>query len=211
MADLEHVLSEIDQPIPGDLKRCIDFHGHLCPGLLYGYLVAKGAMSLLDVHRSKDEEVVVITENDTCAVDAIQVLLGSTAGKGNLIFKDYGKNVFTVLNRKTKRAVRFSRKEAYQYEGRHKEEFERLEAAYAAGLATDDQRARQKRMKALDLMTKPFRAVFETKEIPYPDPPYAQLAPSRACTLCGEMTMATKMVETTDDRALCIPCSRRQG
>ena len=27
--------------LPEDLKKCVDFHGHLCPGLVYGYLVAK--------------------------------------------------------------------------------------------------------------------------------------------------------------------------
>ncbi|MBW2557162.1 MAG: formylmethanofuran dehydrogenase subunit E family protein, partial [Deltaproteobacteria bacterium] len=73
--------------LPEDLKKCIEFHGHLCPGLVYGYLVAKEAMSLLKLKRSKDEEVVAISENDSCAVDALQILLGASTGKGNLILK----------------------------------------------------------------------------------------------------------------------------
>ena len=198
---------DIDSQLPEDLKQCIAFHGHLCPGLVYGYLVAKGAMKLLGVHRSQDEEVVAISENDTCAVDALQVMLGTTLGKGNLILKDYGKNVFTVISRSDNRAFRMSRKETYKYEGPHEEEFESLEEAYASGRATDEQRKRQKWLKSLDLMAKPLDAVFSAQEIQCPEPPYAPLAPSKACTKCGEMTMATKMIEK-NGMILCVPCSQ---
>lgn len=199
--------SDVDRQLPEDLKQCVAFHGHLCPGLVYGYLVAKGALELLGVHRSQDEEVVAISENDTCAVDALQVLLGTTLGKGNLILKDYGKNVFTVIRRSNKRAIRLSRKETYKYDGTHQEEFKNLEAAYASGRATVEQRWRQKWLKSLDLMAKPLDAVFEAKEIQCPIPPYAPLAPSKACAKCGEMTMATKMMEK-NGKILCFPCSK---
>ena len=207
MGDAHRHVSDMDHPLPEDLKECIAFHGHLCPGLVYGYLVAKGAMKLLSVHRSQDEEVVAISENDTCAVDALQVLLGTTLGKGNLILKDYGKNVFTIISRSHKKAFRLSRKKTYKYEGMHQEEFEKLEAAYTAGLATSEQRERQKWLKALDLLAKPLDAVFETKEIACSEPPYAPLAPSKACAKCGEMTMATKMIEK-NGQSFCKPCSK---
>ena len=81
----------IEFQMPEDLKKCVEFHGHLCPGLIYGYMVSKAAMDLLQLSRSRDEEVVAISENDSCAVDALQILLGTSIGKGNLILKDYGK------------------------------------------------------------------------------------------------------------------------
>lgn len=204
-------ISATDHQLPEDLKRCIAFHGHLCPGLVYGYLVANRAMGVLSILRSPDEEIVAITENDTCAVDALQVLLGTTAGKGNLILKDYGKNVFTILNRADKRAFRFSRKDYYRYEGEHNEEFISLEAALSRGSATPKQVKRHKLLKALDLLGKPFDAVFDTKEITIPEPPYAPLARSEACAKCGEMAMATKMVEKKNGRRLCIPCAEEDG
>lgn len=207
MHDSNHNSSDINHQLPEDLKQCVAFHGHLCPGLVYGYLVAKGAMKLLGVHRSQDEEVVAISENDTCAVDALQVLLGTTLGKGNLILKDYGKNVFTVISRSDKKAFRLSRRKTYKYEGKYQEEFENLEAAYVSGRATDEQRKRQKWLKSLDLIAKPLDAVFEAKEVQCPEPPYAPLAPSKACARCGEMTMATKMIEKAGN-ILCIPCSK---
>jgi len=198
----------MDHLLPEDLKSCVAFHGHLCPGLVYGYLVAKEAARILKASRSMDEEVVVISENDTCAVDALQLLLGTTIGKGNLILKDYGKNVFTVLSRSDKRALRFSRKSRYVYEGNHQEEFAALEAAFSAGTATLAQRGRQKCLKAMDLISKPFEAVFDTKEVTCSEPPYAPLAPSEACAKCGEMTMATKMIQLEDEKRLCIPCAQ---
>ncbi len=207
MNDSNHKPSVRNHQLPEDLKRCIAFHGHLCPGLVYGYLVAKEAIQLLGLHRSQDEEVVAISENDTCAVDALQVLLGTTAGKGNMIMKDYGKNAFTILNRSDKRAFRFSRKAYYRYDGEHQEEFGRLEAAFAAGNATTKQRTRHKLLKSLDLLSKPFDAVFSTTAVKLPEPPYAPLAPSEACAQCGEMTMSTKMVETNHGKRLCIPCA----
>jgi formylmethanofuran dehydrogenase subunit E len=192
--------------IPEDLKRCVAFHGHLCPGLVYGYLVAKEAIRLLDLGRSQDEEVVAISENDTCAIDALQVLLGTTAGKGNLIIKNHGKNAFTVLNRADKRAFRFSRKVHYEYQGEQQGEFRELEGAVATGDATTEQKARQRFLKSLDLISKPFDAVFDTTGAELSEPPYAPLAPSEACAECGEMTMSTRMKEK-DGRHLCIPCA----
>jgi formylmethanofuran dehydrogenase subunit E len=211
MHDLKHNSPGIEKQMPEDLKRCLAFHGHLCPGLVYGYLVAKEAMNLLGIDRSEDEEVVAISENDTCAVDALQVLLGTTTGKGNLILKDYGKNVFTIYNRADKRAFRFSRKESYTYEGEFRGEFEELETAFSVGRATAQQRRRQKLLKAIDLLAKPFDTVFETREVECPEPRYAPLACSKACAKCGDMTMETKMLEKENGKRLCLPCSRDEG
>jgi len=211
MHDFNNSLSSSHEQFSEDLRRCIAFHGHICPGLTYGFLASKKATELLGLRRSKDEEVVVVSENDTCAVDALQVLLGTTAGKGNLIINNYGKNVFTAFSRETRRAFRFSRKSGYMYEGEHKEEFEGLEAAFVEGRATKKQRIRQKWLKTLDLLAKPFDTVFDTKEIKWSEPPYAPLASSEACVQCGEMTMATKMVEGKDGSRLCIPCAQLLG
>jgi formylmethanofuran dehydrogenase subunit E len=201
--------SQSTPTLSDDLKDCIAFHGHLCPGLVYGYLVAREAMALMDISRSGDEEVVAVCENDSCAVDALQVLLGTTAGKGNLMLKDYGKNAFTVMNRSTRKAWRFSRKTDYVYEGRDREEFDMLERALSDGSATEQQKWRQKLLKAMDLYQKPVGRVFDTVETAYEDPPYAELARSVPCARCGEMTMATKMRVNEKDEKRCIPCAEQ--
>ncbi len=91
-----------------DLRDVIQFHGHLCPGLALGYRIAKAALRELKADRPRDEELVAIVENDSCAVDAVQFITGCTFGKGNLIFRDYGKHVYTFFNRRTGQGVRIS-------------------------------------------------------------------------------------------------------
>ena len=55
--------------------------------------------------------MVCISENDACGVDAIQVLLGCSVGKGNLLFHMRGKQAFSFYNRKTGKSVRLVLKE----------------------------------------------------------------------------------------------------
>src|SRR5512141_497308 len=85
----------------------VEFHGHSCPGLALGYRVAVRAVQEFP-RRATDEEIVAIVENDSCAVDAVQVLTGCTFGKGNLIFKDYGKQVYTFVGRPSGKSIRIS-------------------------------------------------------------------------------------------------------
>ena len=66
------------------MKKATMFHGHICPGIAIGVLVAKYALEHGFEH-SPDEELVAVVETDSCSVDALQVLLGTTFGKGNLI------------------------------------------------------------------------------------------------------------------------------
>ncbi len=79
-------------------EDAVEFHGHACPGLALGYRAALFALETLG-KRAADEELVAIVENNSCAVDAVQLLTGCTFGKGNLIFRDYGKQVYTFVKR----------------------------------------------------------------------------------------------------------------
>ena len=88
------------------MADCVDFHGHACSGLLIGYQAARYATALLDLQFSADEEVVCIAENDACDVDAIQVMLGCSVGKGNLLFHMTGKYAFSFYNRLNGKAAR---------------------------------------------------------------------------------------------------------
>jgi len=84
----------------------VDFHGHSCPGTAIGFKI--GEIVIEKFGKSKDEEIVAIVENNSCSIDAIQFMTGCTFGKGNLIFKDYGKHVYTFIDRKTGESIRIS-------------------------------------------------------------------------------------------------------
>ena len=87
-------------------KDCVAFHGHECGGLTIGWKASLYAIKLLELEFSEDEQVVCIAENDACGVDAIQVMLGCSIGKGNLLFHMRGKQAFSFYNRKNGKSVR---------------------------------------------------------------------------------------------------------
>ena len=41
-----------------DFQKCVEFHGHLCPGLTMGYKASVAGLEWLKSHRSVDEEIV---------------------------------------------------------------------------------------------------------------------------------------------------------
>ena len=87
-------------------QRCKEFHGHECKGLLSGFMAALYAKRLLGLDFSRDEQIVCISECDACSVDAIQVMLGCTIGRGNLLFHMTGKIAFSFYSRETGKSVR---------------------------------------------------------------------------------------------------------
>lgn len=92
-----------------DRKAAFDevvrFHQHSCPGAAFGIRVAEAALSELGVE-GRSSSLVLVSETDTCVVDALQVLTGCTFGKRNLIHEDAGRNVFTVWERGSTQGVR---------------------------------------------------------------------------------------------------------
>ena len=89
-----------------DWEKCVEFHGHICPGLAMGYRAATIGLRELATRRALDEELVAIVENDACGVDAVMVITGCTLGKGNLLFRDFGKHAYTFMSRKSGVGVR---------------------------------------------------------------------------------------------------------
>jgi formylmethanofuran dehydrogenase subunit E len=174
---------------PPDLQETIRFHGHLCPGLLIGYRAAKAAMAQLGVTRSEDEELVAVVENQSCSVDAVQVLCGCTFGKGNLFFRDYGKQVFTIGSRKTQKAVRIA-----------------LRGDLAKPVGADRKTDREKFMG--QLLREPLESLYRVSAPQIDFPPEAQIHSTLVCNRCGEGVMETRTV-TRDERFYCIPCARK--
>lgn len=87
-------------------EKVVEFHGHECPGLAIGFKACEAAVEKMGITFSQDEEIVCVTENDACGVDAVQVITGCTFGKGNLIYKNIGKMAFSFFNRKTDESIR---------------------------------------------------------------------------------------------------------
>lgn len=181
-----------DIQLPDDLQRCVAFHGHLCPGVVIGYCAAKLGMELLAAERAEDEELIAIVENDTCAVDAVQVLTGCTFGKGNLFFRDYGKMVFTFALRPSGKSVRLCL----------------IHRDPDAGQDVPEDQRRRRRIEFM-LSESPTELFEVRRQTLSPMPEQARIRESATCEQCGERMMATRARQHAG-RTLCIPCAEKQ-
>ena len=160
-------------------QDCVAFHGHECGGLTIGWKASLYAIKLLELEFSEDEQVVCIAENDACGVDAVQVMLGCSIGKGNLLFHLRGKQAFSFYNRKNGKSVRLvlkpspdgmSRAESFDYY----------------------QSCRPEEM-------------FAVKETTICLPEKARLFDSYICDCCGEVTGAN-WIRLAGGKKLCLDC-----
>jgi formylmethanofuran dehydrogenase subunit E len=91
------------------------FHGHKCPAMPLGLRAGAAAMNKLGIERAKDGQVVAIVDLGedhcaTCFADGLQVIMGTTFGKGNIKKTNKGKWSVTVIDKKTNKAVRVTPK-----------------------------------------------------------------------------------------------------
>lgn len=158
---------------------CTAFHGHACGGLTIGYKASLYAIELLKLDFSDDEQVVCVAENDACGIDAVQVMLGCSVGKGNLLFHMRGKQAFSLYNRKTGCSVRLVLKPTP--EGMTKAE----SFAYYQSRRPEE--------------------LFTVKETKIALPEKARLFDSYDCACCGERTGAN-WIRLAGGRKLCLDC-----
>lgn len=158
---------------------CVAFHGHECGGLAIGYKASLYAIELLNLTFSEDEQVVCISENDACGVDAVQVMLGCSIGKGNLLFHMRGKQAFSFYDRTSGRSVRLVLRQKPQGMSRE-ESF----AYYQSGAPHE---------------------LFDVKDTAIKLPEQARIFDSYTCSCCGESTGAN-WTRFSDGKPLCLDC-----
>jgi formylmethanofuran dehydrogenase subunit E len=186
-----------------DFEKAARFHGHICPGLAIGYRIAKYVKS--HYPRSEDEELVCIAENSSCSVDAIQELLGCTSGKGNLLFKDYGKQAFTFYSRDKDKALRI------YFKGELLEGMEELRGKYFRGEASESEKREFERLREKiiqDILTARDEDVLSVQEVDIPAPEKARIYPSCRCDQCGESFMEI-LGRTFNGKVLCQKCFQK--
>jgi formylmethanofuran dehydrogenase subunit E len=193
-------------------KDVVAFHGHSCPGLAIGYRAAAAGLRELAVERPRDEELVAIVENDACGIDAIQFIAGTTLGKGNLIFHDYGKRVYTFINRKTGEAVRVAEKPEFSLR-KGDPRLGELREKVVLGTATPAEEEEFSRLSATwvhELLTMPEEEMFSVSRVKVDIPERARIFGSVRCSICGE-TMAESRARIQEGKIVCIPCSEEYG
>jgi formylmethanofuran dehydrogenase subunit E len=196
--------------LPQDLGPVVAFHGHLCPGVLIGYRASKIALEKLRSGRSEDEELVAVVENDSCSVDAVQFMTGATFGKGNFIFRDYGKQVFTFIRRSDGKALRVSlRTDGRDLDNLTPEEKKLLEDYRSTDEPSEELRQAARKLSARALLENSDEKLFDIEWVEVPMPEKARIFKSVECESCGEKTMETRVVKCKG-RSYCIPCSEKR-
>ncbi len=196
---------KVDVMESDDFKRCVDFHGHICPGLSIGYKAALEGMQRLNEDRSPDEEIVAIVETDACSADAVQVLTGCTFGKGNFFHKDYGKMALTLFSRNSGKGVRVSmRPNMMTPNAEHTALLQKI----VNGDATETERERFYELhlkRSREILETPTEQLFNIKSVQMEPPQRARMEPSELCEICGEPAMRTKL-ELVDNKKVCRGC-----
>ncbi len=186
------------------IEETIRFHGHWCPGLAIGVRAAEWALA--EMGRAGDEEIVAVVETDMCGVDAVQYLTGCTFGKGNLVYRDYGKNAFTFYRRRDGKAARLVLRPGVH--GDAEQALGRLHAKIRReGLSPEEEAAWQevRAMISRRTMDMDLEALFEVKAPAGPAPKRARILSSLVCEECGEPVMESR-TRRFQAQTLCIPC-----
>lgn len=161
-------------------RKVVEFHGHECPGLAIGFKASLAARKYLDFDISEDEEIVCISENDACGVDAIQSVLKCTVGKGNLIIRLTGKSVYHFYSRNTGKSIRLALKPKPS-QHMSKEEYRKY------------------------LINCKYEDMFEISDTNIEIPQKARIFKSVVCSKCGEKT-AEHFARIEDNNVVCIDC-----
>ncbi len=181
------------------------FHGHICPGTAIGYQAGEIAIKKLRSSRAMDEEFLAIVENDSCSVDAIQVVTGCTMGKGNLIFKDYGKHVYTFINRNTGDALRMSLNKSID---EIDPEFAKIRAKMVSGYVNEDEKLEFEKLKdkiSQNILNMSDNELFKIEHVKMKIPEEARIFRSVKCAKCGE-SVAEHRARVENSDFVCIPC-----
>jgi formylmethanofuran dehydrogenase subunit E len=160
--------------------KAVAFHGHECPGLAIGFKACEAAFEKMGIGVSDDEEIVCVTENDACGVDAVQALLSCTLGKGNLIYRGTGKQAFSFFNRKSGQKMRVCLKPR-----------------------NHDDMDRQQWKEYL--LNAPPEEIFSFSVPQFDLPEKARLFQTVLCEICGEGAPEHKM-HLQDGKTVCADC-----
>jgi len=187
----------------------VAFHGHSCPGLALGYRVSLCCLREFK-GRAEDEELVAIIENNSCSVDAVQVMTGCTFGKGNLIFRDYGKQVYTFIKRPSGKSVRMS---VYWQKPAESEKEKTMWELYMKGDRSKkvlDFVRNSKAEKIRHILDADEKELLKVTKCRQEVPEEAKIYPSIQCDKCKEKVMEPR-ARVRSGKILCIPCFEREG
>lgn len=187
------------------LKRVVNFHGHICPELAIGGKFCEFVQGLFNSGTLATSGFSIISENTTSALDAIQVLLGTTIGNQRLLVMDFGKHNYTLLSHSLHRGWRLRQKKIYYEDQASYVDYEKKISANEATLeeVLSFQKLLDRRVQ--HILTLPPEMLFTIEEIQHDHPLAESTSLYVQCDRCGEQVLASRSVQK-DNETLCLPC-----
>ncbi len=189
-------------------------HGHFCPGLAMGVMMATRAMQLMRNNSDGLEDLLAIVETNNCITDGIQYVTGCSFGNNGLIFKDIGKTAFTLARRDGKGHRIAARADAKEYMKQASPLFsESYQKVVAENNRNEDEVVKFKIAgieKAFATLALDFDKLFTTEAVIVQIPAYAPVYESIICDRCGEPVMASRIINQ-NQRSLCMTCAGHHG
>ncbi|MGM5484960.1 MAG: tRNA (N6-threonylcarbamoyladenosine(37)-N6)-methyltransferase TrmO [Nanobdellota archaeon] len=186
------------------LKLSGKLHGHFCPGLSMGVIAGVYTMQKMSFSNDGMENLIGITETNNCMGDGIQIVTGCTFGNNSLVFKDIGKNAFTLVKRDGK-GIRLVAKDDFMSEMGGSDEFSELfDKVVKRREGSEEDILRFKRASkrlSFEMIKKSAEEIFDIEAVSVEVPEFAPIHESLKCRRCGEKTMASRVEE-----GICLNC-----
>jgi formylmethanofuran dehydrogenase subunit E len=138
------------------------------------------------------------------------VMTGCTFGKGNFLFRNYGKHAFSLMDRRKGKRVRVClRSDALRMDPESLFLSEKVQKDKAS--TEEIKRYRQLQQERVDkLLNAETESLFKIEEITPEIPTKASILDSGICDFCRESTKVD-LLRTIDGKKVCIPCAEKHG
>lgn len=187
------------------------FHGHKCPAMPLGLRVGAAAMNKLGAERAKDGQIVAFVDLGedhcaTCFADGLQVIMGTTFGKGNIKKTHKGKWSVTLVDRATGKAVRVAPKAEAMLANKKTDFFKEYREK---GIPASKVPAEVVDPLINNVINAPEENLLDISEIfDYKLEPRKDSFASFVCEECGEMTVEG-YGRLKDSKHVCIDCAAK--
>ncbi len=185
-------------------------HGHFCPGLAMGILSGTKAMNQIMQLSDGLEDLVLITETNNCMTDGLQLVTGCSFGNNALIFKDLGKNAFSLVKRNGKGLRIIGKNNSRDFlRSKHPEFYELFQKVVVEKNHNEELALKMKKAgieASFGLLELPFEEIFTISDVQVELPPYAPIHDSIVCEKCNELTMASRITQE-HGKNVCFACA----
>ncbi|GAB4296071.1 MAG: FmdE family protein [Marinilabiliales bacterium] len=187
------------------------FHGHKCPAMPMGLRVGAAAMNALGVERAKDGQLIAFVDLGedhcaTCYADGLQVIMGTTFGKGNIKKTHKGKWAVTVVDKATGKAVRVTPKAEAMLANKKTSFFKDYREKGIPASKVPDEVVEPLVINVMNAPDDKLINISEVFDYDFKEQPHS--FNSFVCEECGEMTVM-EYGRVKEDKKVCIDCANK--